>query len=147
MDINVEYVVKALLINGAFLASLGIVMTILVRLLVKPEDKRASAAVVWSVLLVVGFVWLWGVAYMNFPSVDRLIGNVLTSAAAVAPRVESLSSSVREKEMTLPDKDTSSASEAISNSVAEEEISFQKEGNRLWGEGTPRGRRGHIDDL
>jgi len=143
MDINVEYVVKALLINGAFLASLGVVMTILVRLLVKPEDKRASAAVVWSVLLVVGFVWLWGVAYMNFPSVDRLIGNVLTSAAAVAPRVESLSSSVREKKTTL---DTSSASEAISNSVAEEEISFQKEGNRLWGEGTPRGRRGHIDD-
>ena len=139
MDINADYVVRALIVNAAFLASLGLVMTCIVKLLVKqPEESRVGTAVLWSTLVVISFVWLWGVAYMNFPSVDELINNVFNKDVVASSTYCAVNVDVNQPESAEKQEEIPAEDKAESESEEEEE--------RLWGEGTPRGPRGHLDN-
>lgn len=76
---------------------------------------------------------------MQFPTADKLINEVISSisseTAMAAPSVEPASS-----RPTVPDKgarseDTAENATSVTSTAKDE---------RLWGEGTPRGPRGHL---
>lgn len=140
MDIDNAYILRAFIANTAFLVSLGVVMTLVVSWLVRAEERRVSRAVVWSMLLIISFVWLWGVAYMHFPAADELIrrfmGGISSEVVAATPTTQE-----RQRDEVSSEDTTSSES---ASSVTGEETSVVEGDDRMWGEGTPRGPRGHL---
>ena len=143
MDINVGYVVKALAINLAFSASLAIAFTLIFSLLLKKEEKPAAIKAAWCVIIIAAFCYTCGISYIHFPTVDELASNVFVPLVApqTQQRVEQVKPSVVKEEGDVPAEKDLEESSGEAKAETEDEPE-----QRLWGEGTPRGRRGHIDD-
>ncbi len=140
MDIDIQYILKVLLRNPVFLISAGLVMICFIKFLAEPEKRKIAIGAVWSTILLIAFVLLWGLGCIVFPAIDEAFdnatGGIFFKTAVTAPTAVTFNNDSESE-------DTNNSSEDVV-SVAEGETSVVEEDERNWGEGTPRGPRGHL---
>ncbi|MFH1445317.1 MAG: LysM peptidoglycan-binding domain-containing protein [Nanoarchaeota archaeon] len=90
MQIDLNYVVNAILTNLAYAVALGLVMWGICRLLIKePEGNYWAPRVMMVIFLISALVFTFSVGRITFPAVDNAVENIFsgvsTSIASATP--------------------------------------------------------------